>query len=107
MSTEGQDVRCDGLGCAETYPRFHTETGPGFDDGKWLGWVYLDLNRRDLTTRPLRFCGMRCLTWWLYETDSAWKPVRTSESLETTRDTLISAMARRGRRLDARGGDDA
>jgi hypothetical protein len=63
-----QLVHCDGVGCEETYPRFHDENGPGFTDGKWLGWFYLDLNRPDLRTGPLRFCGMRCLLWWLSET---------------------------------------
>lgn len=59
-------VRCDAFGCRERHPLNHKEIGkPGFALGKWLGWVYLDINRPDLIDRPLRFCSVLCLEHWL------------------------------------------
>jgi hypothetical protein len=65
VEREGQ-VRCDALGCTETHPLEHEALGePSFGTGRWLGWVYLDLNRPDLFGRPLRFCSVSCCQWWL------------------------------------------
>lgn len=59
-------LRCDALGCNETHPLDHEMLGePSFGTGRWLGWVYLDLNRPDLFPRELRFCSVRCCQWWL------------------------------------------
>lgn len=64
--TRAEDrIRCDGLGCRETHPIDHECLGePSFELGKWLGWVYLDLNRPDLVPRTLRFCSVDCMIDW-------------------------------------------
>lgn len=70
-------VYCDNFGCDESYPKSHPdERHPGFVGGRWLGWFYLDINRPDLTDRELRFCDIRCLTWWLETTKTAGASVR-------------------------------
>jgi hypothetical protein len=57
---------CDAFGCDETHPLEHDMLGePGFGTGRWLGWLYLDLNRNDLFPRELRFCSVECASWWL------------------------------------------
>lgn len=65
----GGRVRCDAAGvggCEETHPLEHELLGdPSFGTGRWLGWVYLDINRPDLLDRELRFCSVGCCTWWL------------------------------------------
>lgn len=59
-------LRCDAGGCGEMHPRVHECLGePSFGENRWLGWVYLDLNRPDLAHRELRFCGIKCLDWWI------------------------------------------
>lgn len=59
-------IRCDALGCPEEHPLEHDELGEvGFDFGRWLGWIYIDLNRPDLFERQLRFCSISCACWWL------------------------------------------
>lgn len=59
-------IRCDTFGCNETHPIDHEALGePSFGTGRWLGWVYLDLNRPDLFERQLRFCSVNCCRWWL------------------------------------------
>lgn len=59
-------IQCDALGCNESHPIDHDHIGEvGFDFGRWLGWIYVDLNRRDLFERPLRFCSIWCAVWWL------------------------------------------
>lgn len=55
-------IQCDAIGCTESHPVDHDCLGePGFAVGRWLGWVYLDLNRPDLCWRPLRFCSIECM----------------------------------------------
>lgn len=65
--TRAQDrVYCDGFGCGESYPKVHEDEGkPGFQSGKWLNWVYLDINRPDLAAAPLKFCDLYCLDGWM------------------------------------------
>lgn len=64
--TDDDVIHCDALGCRETHPVRHEDLGkPGFGIGRWLGWLYLDLNRPDLRDRPLRFCSTWCLRSWL------------------------------------------
>lgn len=59
-------IRCDALGCEESHPLDHPNIGDvGFDFGRWLGWIYVDLNRPDLFERQLRFCSIACAVWWL------------------------------------------
>jgi hypothetical protein len=59
-------IRCDAFGCDESHPLEHDAVGElGFDFGKWIGWIYIDLNRPDLFERPLRFCSCSCAQWWL------------------------------------------
>lgn len=65
MKRKGR-IACDAMGCDETYPLDHEcVTEPGFRFGKWLGWLYLDINRPDLFTDQLAFCSPGCLTWWV------------------------------------------
>jgi hypothetical protein len=65
MST-AEMLHCDAFGCTETHPVEHDAmTEPGFRFGKWLGWLYLDINRPDLVDRQLRFCSVFCLRHWL------------------------------------------
>jgi hypothetical protein len=60
------EIRCDAMWCEESHPIDHECIGePSFATGRWLGWVYLDLNRPDLFERELRFCSVRCAQWWL------------------------------------------
>lgn len=91
-------IRCDNYGCDETYPLHHENEGdPGFEDGKWLGWFYLDLNRPDLIARGLRFCDIRCLRWWLDATTQANKsPQRPGIYDPTPRVLDEVAIRRRG-----------
>src|SRR3990167_3664340 len=90
-------IACDGLGCEETYPVDHPDAGePGFRQGKWVGWHYLDLNRADLIDRPLRFCGMQCLVWWLASTKAAWTWARPPTNTPMSPLDLIQALAERG-----------
>lgn len=66
VNRDSEVICCDALGCRETHPVRHEALGrPGFGIGRWLGWVYLDLNRPDLRADPLRFCSTWCLRWWL------------------------------------------
>lgn len=59
-------ITCDAMGCDESHPIDHPDLGEEcFGTGRWLGWVYLDLNRPDLLPRPLRFCSVACCVWWL------------------------------------------
>lgn len=59
-------LRCDNYGCNETHPLDHDCLGePSFGTGRWLGWIYVDMNRPDLFERELRFCGTSCLEGWL------------------------------------------
>lgn len=59
-------IRCDMPGCDERYPVRHQAEGElGFTEGRWLGWFYLDLNRTDLATRPLRLCSAWCVRAYL------------------------------------------
>lgn len=65
MAKDGM-LRCDAYGCEEKHPIDHEALGQeSYETGRWLGWVYLDLNRPDLFPRPLRFCSVRCCQWWL------------------------------------------
>lgn len=65
MSRAEDRIRCDGFGCTESHPIDHPTVGKdGFGLGRWVGWVYLDLNRTDLFDRPLRFCTIACMTDW-------------------------------------------
>ena len=64
--TNNGQVRCDALGCTETHPLDHEGLGEdSFGTGRWIGWIYLDLNRPDLWTRPMHFCCVQCCAWWL------------------------------------------
>lgn len=90
-------ITCDNATCEESYPRFHEERGPGFDNGKWLGWFYLDLNRPDLHNGPLRFCGFHCLIWWLAETKTAWHGFDWDEGRGTLR--AIASSQGSGRKV--------
>jgi hypothetical protein len=66
VAEKSEYLRCDGFGCNERHPLDHDCLGePCFGTGRWLGWVYLDLNRPDLFPRELRFCGTQCLRDWL------------------------------------------
>lgn len=59
-------LNCDSLGCVESHPLDHELVGqPSFGTGRWLGWVYLDLNQPLLFQRPLRFCSVFCCARWL------------------------------------------
>lgn len=59
-------LRCDNIGCNETHPIDHEDLGqPEFEFGRWMGWMYLDLNREDLFGRAFRFCSTLCLADWL------------------------------------------
>lgn len=59
-------VRCDAFGCEETHPLDHESLGEEcFGTGRWLGWVYLDLNRPDLFERVFRFCCVRHALYWM------------------------------------------
>lgn len=63
-----EDIRlqCDGPLCDERHPLVHEGLGDiSFGVGRWLGWLYLDLNRPDIFPRELRFCGRFCLGRWL------------------------------------------
>lgn len=64
--TEDGHVRCDMFGCYEWHPLDHESLGDeSFGTGRWLGWLYLDLNRPDLYNRPMRFCSVQCCALWL------------------------------------------
>lgn len=66
LRDDGMWLRCDAFGCIERHPLDHDDIGDVcFGNGRWLGWVYLDLNRPDLWERPVRFCSVGCLQWWL------------------------------------------
>jgi hypothetical protein len=53
--TKPDMIHCDAFGCTETHPIEHEAmTEPGFRFGKWLGWLYLDINRPDLMDRQQR-----------------------------------------------------
>lgn len=66
MTDAEKKLYCDAYGCEECHPIDHEALGePSFGTGRWLGWVYLDLNRPDLFPRELRFCSVRCCEWWL------------------------------------------
>lgn len=66
LANEKGNIWCDAFGCQETHPLDHEMLGePSFLTGRWLGWVYLDLNRPDLFDRILRFCSVSCCQWWL------------------------------------------
>lgn len=66
MSADRVVIRCDALGCRETHPILHENVGePGYELGRWLGWVYLNLNNENLVDRELRFCSAHCCLWWL------------------------------------------
>lgn len=66
MSEDEEVIHCDAFGCEETYPVHHPqEIEEGFRFGKWLGWVYLDINRPDIIDRPFRFHDALCLRWWI------------------------------------------
>ena len=58
---------CDAFGCDESFPLEHEDLGqPCFGTGRFLGWIFIDLNRPDLFPRDLRFCGVRCAEHWLH-----------------------------------------
>lgn len=58
-------IRCDAFGCDERHPLEHEDLGEEcFGTGRWLGWIYVDLNRPDLFPRDLRFCSVQCAQWW-------------------------------------------
>ena len=62
----GEKIKCDAFGCNESHPLEHDAIGePYFGIGKWLGWMYLDINRPDMFDRPLRFCSVACLLFWI------------------------------------------
>lgn len=64
MSTEAR-ITCDAFGCGESHPVDFPERGePGFEPGRWLGWLYLDLNLPHMFERELRFCDVACLVHW-------------------------------------------
>ena len=59
-------LHCDAFACKETHPLQHEHLGAeSFGTGRWLGWLYLDLNRPDLWDREMRFCSVACLQHWL------------------------------------------
>lgn len=69
-------IKCDAFGCDETYPMIHDSVGkPGFEDGKWPRWLYLDLNRPEFFSRPLTFCTLGCLLHWLRMNAASENPV--------------------------------
>lgn len=90
-------IRCDGFGCVETHPIDHELLGePCFGTGRWIGWIYVDLNRPDLWDRELRFCGVRCLQWWLDKEIITWgRAPRTplDDALRAPKDELARARA--------------
>jgi hypothetical protein len=75
-------VRCDAWSCRESHPLEHDDLGePSFGTGRWLGWLYVDLNRTDLLDRPLRFCSVSCCVWWM-ERESVTYGGRTTTPLD-------------------------
>ena len=92
-------VHCDGLGCDETYPVDHEYVGrTGFTDGKWLGWLYLDINRPDLIDRPLAFCRVDCLDWWINAQTMLKTPMPDDDADEDEVGGMAARRAKRDRR---------
>lgn len=94
MKDSAAMVRCDGLGCDETHPEHHDAEGePGFIGGRWQGWLYLDINRADLIGRPLRFCRVSCLDWWIHQSTMLDKPMGPLEAGRTPTAGAIDEIA--------------
>ncbi len=96
-------IRCDALWCDESHPLDHDWLGrPSFETGRWLGWVYLDVNRPDLIDRPLRFCCGECLVWWI-DNQTMLRPKRRQPSdMDLALREPADVMARR--RVGLKGG---
>lgn len=91
-------VFCDALGCPESHPLEHEGLGEeSFGTGRWLGWLYIDLNRPDLVERSLRFCSVHCTLWWLERECVTTSGQRTQspldEALRRPNDELARARA--------------
>lgn len=57
-----------GQGIADPELLDHEMLGePSFGTGRWLGWIYIDLNRPDLygDDHVVRLCSVTCALWWL------------------------------------------
>lgn len=104
-------IRCDTFGCNESHPIDHEMLGEeSFATGRWLGWIYLDLNRPDLFHRPLRFCSVRCAQWWLdrESVTRAQAPLSPlDEALRSPTDEIKRRAAIRYLRTDDEGDRDA
>lgn len=88
-------LRCDAFGCEERHPVVHECLGEEcFGTGRWLGWVYLDLNRPDLFARTLRFCSVSCCQWWL-EREAITRGKRPSSPLDEALRAPADETARR------------
>ena len=90
-------LHCDGFGCGETHPLQHDHLGEmSFGTGRWLGWLYLDLNRLDLWDREMRFCSVACLQHWLEReivTKGKEAPTALDEALRRPQDELARRRA--------------
>lgn len=107
-------LRCDALGCNESHPIEHEMLGEeSFGTGRWMGWLYLDLNRPDLFDREFRFCQVSCALWWLESnTSHRYEKVREplgplDRALRSPNDALArkrSGLGRAGATLTDEGG---
>lgn len=90
-------IKCDGFGCPETHPLEHEALGePSFGTGRWLGWLYVDLNRPDLFPRELRFCCTGCCVDWMQRevlTRVRYEPTALDVALRSPEDALARKRA--------------
>lgn len=85
-------VRCDATGCPESHPRHHADEGKsGFVDGRWPGWLYLDINRTDVVDRLLGFCSVWCLRWWLEHATAMQRAAAPTDNAEIDADAARMA----------------
>jgi hypothetical protein len=100
-------LRCDAFGCDEIHPLEHECLGdPGYGTGRWLGWLYLDLNRPDLFPVVLRFCSTFCLYHWIAQHESSGfgyrkKPTKLDEALRAPCDEVARRRAGLEAKADA------
>ncbi len=106
MPVRSGKIVCDGIGCPEAHPIEHDCLGePSFGVGRWLGWLYVDMNRPDLYPDTLRFCGVGCLEDWLWRQRRNPRPAPTAldVALRGGDQLAVRAALKEERRATAEG----